>query len=31
MGVSINIIAEVYPRTPQSSMEFRDSSHHFAP
>ncbi len=30
-GVSINIIAEVYPRTPQSSMEFRGSSHHFAP
>ena len=31
MGVSINIIAEVCPRTPQSSMEFRGSSHHFAP
>ena len=30
-GVSINIIAEVCPRTPQSSMEFRGSSHHFAP
>ena len=30
-GVSINIIAEVYPRTPQSSMEFRGSSHHFEP
>lgn len=29
-GVSINIIAEVCPRTPQSSMEFRGSSHHFA-
>ena len=28
-GVSINIIAEVCPRTPQSSMEFRGSSHHF--
>ena len=30
-GVSINIIAEVCPRTPQSSMEFHGSSHHFAP
>lgn len=30
-GVAINIIAEVCPRTPQSSMEFRGSSHHFAP
>lgn len=30
-GVSINIIAEVCPRTPQSSMEFRGSSHHFEP
>lgn len=30
-GVSINIIAEVCPRTPQSSMEFRGSSHHFVP
>lgn len=30
-GVSINIIAEVCSRTPQSSMEFRGSSHHFAP
>ncbi len=30
-GVSINIIAEVCPRTPQSSMEFHDSSHHFVP
>lgn len=30
-GVSINIIAEVCPRTPQSSMEFRGGSHHFAP
>ncbi len=30
-GVSINIIAEVCPRTPQSSMEFYGSSHHFAP
>ena len=30
-GISINIIAEVCPRTPQSSMEFRGSSHHFAP
>ena len=30
-GVSINIIAEVCPRTPQSSMEFCGSSHHFAP
>ena len=30
-GVSINIIAEVCPRTLQSSMEFRGSSHHFAP
>ena len=30
-GVSINIIAEVCPRTPQSSIEFRGSSHHFAP
>ncbi len=30
-GVSINIIAEVCLRTPQSSMEFRGSSHHFAP
>ena len=28
-GVAINIIAEVCPRTPQSSMEFRGSSHHF--
>lgn len=30
-GVAINIIAEVCPRTPQSSMEFRGSSHHFEP
>ena len=30
-GVAINIIAEVCPRTPQSSMEFHGSSHHFAP
>ena len=30
-GVSINIIAEVCPRTPQSSMEFRGSFHHFEP
>ena len=30
-GVSINIVAEVCPRTPQSSMEFRGSSHHFVP
>ena len=30
-GVSINIIAEVCPRTPQSSMEFHGSSHHFVP
>ncbi len=30
-GVAINIVAEVCPRTPQSSMEFRGSSHHFAP
>ena len=30
-GVSINIIAEVCPRTPQSSMEFCGSSHHFEP
>ena len=30
-GVSINIIAEVCPRTPQSSMEFRGKPHHFAP
>ena len=30
-GVSINIIAEVCPRTPQSSMEFRGTPHHFAP
>ena len=30
-GVSINIIAEVCPRTPQSSMEFHGSSHHFEP
>lgn len=30
-GVAINIIAEVCLRTPQSSMEFRGSSHHFAP
>ena len=30
-GVSINIIAEVCPRTPQSSMEFHGSSHHFTP
>ena len=30
-GVSINIIAEVCPRTLQSSMEFRGSSHHFEP
>ena len=29
-GVSINIIAEVCPRTPQSSMEFRGKPHHFA-
>lgn len=30
-GIAINIIAEVCPRTPQSSMEFRGSSHHFEP
>ncbi|WP_297880320.1 thiamine-phosphate kinase [uncultured Campylobacter sp.] len=30
-GVSINIIAEVCPRTPQSSIEFRGKPHHFAP
>ena len=30
-GVAINIIAEVCPRTPRSSMEFRGSSHHFEP
>ena len=30
-GVAINIIAEVCPRTPQSSMEFRGKPHHFAP
>ena len=30
-GVAINIIAGVCPRTPQSSMEFCGSSHHFAP
>ena len=30
-GVAINIIAEVCPRTPQSSMEFHGSPHHFAP
>lgn len=30
-GVSINIIAEVCPRTPQSSMEFSGTPHHFAP
>jgi len=30
-GVSINIIAEVCPRTPQSSMEFLGKPHHFAP
>ena len=30
-GVSINIIAEVCPRTPQSSMEFRGKPHHFEP
>ena len=30
-GVAINIIAEVCPRTPQSSMEFCGSAHHFAP
>ena len=30
-GVTINIIAEVCPRTPQSSMEFRGSSYHFVP
>ena len=30
-GVAINIIAEVCPRTPQSSMEFCGSSHHFEP
>ena len=30
-GVAINIIAEVCPRTPQSSMEFLGKPHHFAP
>nr|WP_315055454.1 thiamine-phosphate kinase [uncultured Campylobacter sp.] len=30
-GVAINIIAEVCPYTPQSSMEFRGKPHHFAP
>ncbi|WP_299085129.1 thiamine-phosphate kinase [uncultured Campylobacter sp.] len=30
-GVAINIIAEVCPRTPQSSMEFSGTPHHFAP